>query len=166
MKKSANGRRIATPLEAFEARVVRHQSGCWGWNGSTIEAGYGTVRLGGRGGQATLAHRLSWTLHCGEIPDEMQVLHTCDNPPCTRPGHLFLGTNLDNIRDRVAKGRSARPNLGKPSPMRRLQPGAIREIRERFATGESRTDIAADFDTSASYVWRIACRGAGAKECV
>ncbi len=51
------------------------------------------------------AHRASWQISFGPIPDGLQVLHTCDNPPCCNPAHLFLGTQLDNIYDMCAKGR-------------------------------------------------------------
>jgi hypothetical protein len=54
------------------------------------------------------AHRLSWLVNVGEIPEGMHVLHKCDNRPCCNPKHLFLGTNLDNIKDRVSKNRSNR----------------------------------------------------------
>jgi hypothetical protein len=54
-----------------------------------------------------MAHRWSWTLANGPIPDGMVVMHRCDNPPCVNPGHLSLGTQLENIADRVSKGRSA-----------------------------------------------------------
>jgi hypothetical protein len=54
---------------------------------------------------ATTAHRVSWTIHNGPIPDSLYVLHKCDNPPCSNPDHLFLGTHLENIADMVAKGR-------------------------------------------------------------
>lgn len=53
------------------------------------------------------SHRLSYEMHIGEIPSGMRVLHRCDNPPCIRPDHLFLGTDLDNVRDATSKGRRA-----------------------------------------------------------
>jgi hypothetical protein len=92
-----------TPQQFYDARVVRGD-GCWGWTGKTDGFGYGVVQLG-RGEPRSGAHRVSWRLHCGPIPDGLHVLHRCDNPPCTRPDHLFLGTALDNQRDASAKGR-------------------------------------------------------------
>ena len=56
----------------------------------------------------TTAHRWTWMLLHGEIPDGLLVCHTCDNPPCCNPGHLFLGTAKDNVRDAMNKGRRPR----------------------------------------------------------
>ncbi len=76
---------------------------CWVWLGATREGGYGSLRFHGRNVSAS---RLSWEWTCGPIADGMWVLHRCDNPPCVRPSHLFLGTAQDNARDRDAKGRN------------------------------------------------------------
>lgn len=96
-----------TEEEFYLARVVRKE-GCWAWTGNTDGFGYGLVQLG-RGEPRTGAHRVSWRLHKGAIPDGMQVLHRCDNPPCTNPEHLFIGTALDNSRDASQKGRLSVP---------------------------------------------------------
>lgn len=76
---------------------------CWGWAASTAPKGYGCLGLGG--GRVGRAHRVSYELHYGPIPDGLHVLHTCDNPGCVNPAHLRLGTNADNVADRQAKGR-------------------------------------------------------------
>lgn len=79
---------------------------CWEWKGSKSKDGYGKfVALGNQ-----LAHRVSWIIHNGEIPKGLQVLHECDNPPCVNPKHLFLGTNHDNVLDKVKKGRLVVPD--------------------------------------------------------
>lgn len=83
---------------------------CWIWTGAHLKDGYGEIFFNG---QIVLAHRTSWELHYGVIPKEMQVLHRCDNPPCVRPDHLFLGTNHDNVLDSVSKGRRAKINSKK-----------------------------------------------------
>ena len=77
---------------------------CWEWQGSRKGGGYGSIGI--KGGTVA-AHRASWVLTNGAIPDNLWVLHKCDNPPCVRPDHLFLGTRLDNVRDMCAKGRNA-----------------------------------------------------------
>ena len=88
----------------FWGRVVRAESGCWSWTGWANAFGYGGIYSHEKRG-TVLAHRLSWTIHNGPIPGGMFVLHRCDNPPCTNPEHLWLGTRGDNIRDAAAKGR-------------------------------------------------------------
>lgn len=83
------------------------QTRCWLWTASTVRAGYGQMR--GRDQRTTLStHQVSWRIHNGPIPEGMCVLHHCDNPPCVNPDHLWLGTRLDNNRDRIKKGRSNR----------------------------------------------------------
>ena len=64
-------------------------------------------------GKQTGTHRVSWILTFGEIPDGLFVLHRCDNPPCLNPQHLFLGTHLENIADKISKGRQTRFNAFK-----------------------------------------------------
>lgn len=78
---------------------------CWAWTGGKDSFGYGKLWRGlGKTGRA-LAHRVSWELFYGPIPPGLQVLHRCDNPFCVCPGHLFLGTQKDNMVDMVFKGR-------------------------------------------------------------
>ena len=107
--KSKNGKYISTPAEIFDRHCIKKAVyECWEWGGYTNPSGYGQTRIGGRNGKAILAHRLSWLVYIGEIPDGMHILHKCDNPPCCNPSHLFAGTNTDNIIDRVKKNRSNR----------------------------------------------------------
>ena len=83
---------------------VRTGKGCWEWQGGRAAFGHGLIHLG-NGNKLVQAHRVAWELANGPIPDGLCVLHHCDNPPCVRPTHLFLGTLGDNARDMVAKGR-------------------------------------------------------------
>lgn len=78
--------------------VEATDSGCWDWLGQRSQEGYG--RLG-----EVFAHRLAYEAFRGPIPPGMYVCHTCDNPPCCNPDHLFIGTNADNVRDSMSKGR-------------------------------------------------------------
>lgn len=95
---------------AFERYVLRQEGDeCWDW-AAFKHRGYGRMSVCGPDGRrrSVGAHRVSYLLHVGPIPDGLTVLHSCDNPPCTNPAHLFLGTNADNNFDRDAKQRTAR----------------------------------------------------------
>lgn len=84
-------------------------STCIEWSRGRTAKGYGVKWINGK---AVYAHRFAWERANGPIPDGMMVCHTCDNPPCVNPTHLFLGTNSDNIKDAVAKGRHFTPWSG------------------------------------------------------
>jgi HNH endonuclease len=81
---------------------VEKTDGCWYWTASCDPCGYGHFSIDGK---LHSAHRVSWELAYGPIPDRLDVLHKCDNPPCVRPDHLFLGTHTDNMVDMISKGR-------------------------------------------------------------
>lgn len=90
----------------FWAKVKRGTAEeCWPWTGSKLKTGYGQLR---ENGKMIRAHRVSWELSRGPIPEGMNVCHHCDNPPCCNPDHLFIGTHLDNTRDKMHKGRYPR----------------------------------------------------------
>lgn len=92
-------------LDRFEEKYIPEpNSGCFIWLGGTDQKGYGIFGIP-KPRHTERAHRLAWKFHVGPIPDELQVLHRCDNPSCVNWQHLFLGTNLDNRNDMLAKGR-------------------------------------------------------------
>lgn len=95
--------------ERFWAKVTKGD-GCWLWTGHRLKHGYGVISVGGRKGRPELAHRVAWVLTNGAISGDQAVLHRCDNPPCVRPDHLFLGSQADNMIDMRTKGRWQRIN--------------------------------------------------------
>lgn len=84
--------------------LVQKTTTCWLWRGSMLPKGYGLFRITSPRSKV-LAHRYSYTLKHGCIPPGLMVLHKCDNTSCVRPGHLFVGTNQDNVDDMVRKNR-------------------------------------------------------------
>lgn len=115
-----------------------HPDGCWTWTGCKNRKGYGPFSYGGRvanGGKKVLAHRLSYELHVGPIPENQFVCHHCDNPACVNPEHLFLGNNADNMRDMKEKGRHWM--LHKPELILRGDDHPSRLHPERMARGEA-----------------------------
>jgi hypothetical protein len=131
--------------ERFSAFVdqTADPSQCWPWRGSLNPAGYGQIQdyVGDRY-RPVLAHRVAWELVNGPIPDGLFACHKCDNPPCCNPGHLFLGTPLDNVQDMIAKQRQTR---GRDRPHSKLTDDQIREIRATPRTPGSGQRLAERF---------------------
>lgn len=102
-----------------------------------------------------LAHRVSWILTGRELPDAMKVLHECDNVKCVRPSHLFLGSQAENVRDMIAKGR-APSRAGENNGRAVLNAERVRQMRRRYASGLfTHIDMAREFGVSAVNVGLI-----------
>lgn len=128
---------------------------CWRWTAGTFSNGYGQFRVGAK---KVRAHRAAYERLVGVIPPGKVVCHRCDNPLCVRPDHLFLGTALDNARDRDSKGRGAPPPVtelhGSANPAAKLTRDDVRAILA--ASGhESQRSIAKRFGISQSQVGNI-----------
>lgn len=107
--------------EILYENIFYSPDGCWYWTARTIKK-YGYLYFKGK---AIRAHRLSYALHKGTLTNEIFVCHSCDNPTCVNPDHLWLGSHTDNIRDMIRKGRRS-----KKIPNPKLTPFQVVEIRE------------------------------------
>ncbi len=122
---------MQTLEERFWAKVNK-TDGCWEWVGRKSPKGYGEID----GTNYTVrAHRLSWELHYGPIPEGKLICHHCDNPPCVRPDHLFVGTIGDNNRDMCAKGRLVSGFMRGYAPKAKLTSEQVLSIRQVYAKG-------------------------------
>lgn len=131
--RGANGHR-KTLAERMEEHTQKSEgNGCWLWMAARKKGklNYGYVSIGGH--KVKQAHRMAWELEYGPIPEGKCVLHSCDNPPCVRPSHLFLGDELANARDRDRKGRG-RPR-GSEERGKSAQRRVVSEKRQMAALG-------------------------------
>ncbi len=157
---------------------------CWMWTAADNGRGYGNLSVNGH---RWLAHRFSYTIAHGPIPDGLDVLHACDNPPCVRPEHLWVGTAKDNGRDMAQKGRvspasnaSLRANWtpdvlargdahwsrqrpesfprGERHGATKLTAAAVVEIRQRHAGGETQDSLAEAYSVRQATIWAIVRR--------
>ena len=132
---------------AYWRRVVVNVGKCWGWNGALMKKGntYGYF-----GTDKVSAHRFSYTLHKGPVPDGLLVCHTCDNPPCSNPKHLWLGTHKENSRDMRKKGRN---KTGEEHPHHKLTNLEVLQIRKKYKTGKyTHKDLGIKFNVSQGHI--------------
>lgn len=143
-----------TPVDRFWSKV-RPEVGdaCWEWQAARERAGYGVFNPSKAPGKKQSAHRFSWELHYGPIPDGMWVCHRCDNPSCVRPDHLFLGTPRDNYEDMHQKGRHVH---GTEHFNSKLDENKVREIREMLSRKVSMYEIAEKYSVTQRSIWNIA----------
>ena len=119
---------------------VKKQDGCWEWQGSKMANGYGQCGHGG------YAHRYSYEINKGPIPDGLFVRHSCDNRACVNPTHLDVGTQVDNMADMFARKRG----VGRDgyTTNAKLNPDDVRAVRRMLAAGMSLTTIGKQFSVS------------------
>ena len=129
--------------DSFWQRVEKRDAGeCWPWLGRLDADGYGILS---RSTRPFRAHRLAFEITFGTIPDGLIVRHTCDNARCVNPAHLLLGTQSDNIADKVARDRQAK---GERMGAAKLTEDAVRVIRNACAAGLSQSEMARRYGVS------------------
>ena len=126
-------------------------TGCWEWQASRAKTGYGKFSMGHS--RHVPAHRVAYELVNGPIPVGLHALHRCDNRPCVNPAHLFLGTNHDNIRDMVSKGRTN--HGGEHNGNAKLDEAQVAEIIARLHAGERASVLAVVFGVTSETVRAI-----------
>lgn len=142
--------------ERFWEKVdVRGPDECWPWKANRNEHGYGLIYVRGRGKNVRAA-RVALVLAGRPIPDELDALHRCDNPPCVNQAHLFAGTQLENVQDMVAKGRLRLPMLrGEDHGNAKLTRAIVEAIRARSAEGVSQLRLAAENGVSPTLIGKV-----------
>jgi len=149
------------PLEArfWEKVDKRGPDECWEWKGSKTKTGYGRINNGTHSGSPLRAHRVSWEIHNGPIPEGKYVLHRCDNPGCVNPRHLWIGSQADNIRDMDRKGRRKTVSRkGEGNGNAKLTRRTVCKIRGFLDAGYSLRQIASMFNIHYSTVHDIKTR--------
>lgn len=131
----------------FWAKVDK-SGDCWEWTGARHPQGYGLIKT--MTGMSR-AHRVSVELNAGPIPDGLMVRHKCDNPGCVNPDHLVVGTALDNVQDRVARGRSA-DRRGERHPLAKLSSKLVEFIRASPLRGKDLAEIFEVSQASISFI--------------
>lgn len=139
--------------QRFLAKIEKQPSGCWQWTASTAKGGYGQFNVGGKNWKA---HRLSWILHGGADPEGLCVCHKCDNPRCVNPDHMFLGTHLDNVRDKISKGRCGHTGArGALNGAVKVRDVPVEQIKQLKAEGKTVREIGPMFGLSKSTISNI-----------
>lgn len=139
---------------------------CWPWLRRLTPKGYGQFQLDVR--KSVRAHRLAWELDRRVAPPpHLAVCHDCDNPKCCNPNHLWLGTQLQNIEDRDAKGRTARGDRvgdsdrrarGTANAKSKLTEGCVRQIRARSSDGATHAELAREYGVSENSIRKVVNR--------
>lgn len=142
-------RKLRSYFHKFQQKVqVGSDDECWEWTGGKNDERYGYMRVGIK---SEKAHRLSYQWLIGPIPKGKILMHTCDNPSCVNPYHLRVGTQLDNVRDMMEKGRNV-------TRTQKLNKEQVLEIRHRYACGETQQALADEYGVGVTAISKIVNR--------
>lgn len=134
-------------VKRFESKFVKTTADeCWPWNASLDSKGYGQIKVNGK---PMRAHRLSYIIYRGEIPEGYCICHQCDIPECINPWHLFVGTQQENMTDKVSKGRQL---PGEKHPNSKLTQLQVDEIRKKTMSSK---DMAIKYGVTISAIHKI-----------
>lgn len=129
---------------------------CWLWKGYVNPAGYGMINLHDKPFPCFgKAHRVSWYLHFGKIPDGLCVCHKCDVRDCVNPGHLFVGTSAENTMDMYSKGRGV-VNYGEANGCAKVTREDVEEIRRLYSDGKTIDELAPVYGVDRTTIFKIA----------
>lgn len=150
---------MATPEDfaRFNSKYEVSDNGCWLWTAASsgLALNYGKFWLNGKYDKA---HRASYILHKGDIPQGLWVLHKCDTPECVNPEHLFIGTRQDNVNDMISKGRggqSKNPPRGDKRKDSKLTQEDVLAIRKKCQLGESQSSVGKQYGITQTAVFKI-----------
>jgi hypothetical protein len=148
----------ATIESRLKSKLVEMPTGCIEWTGAIRGTfGHGHMSRGSRGAGYESTHRVAWILAKGPIPNGLQVLHRCDNPPCCNTDHLFLGTQLDNIRDMDSKGRRV-SEQGETHHSAKLSDVEVAELRSMADTVHNDAELGRRFGVSKQHARSLRLR--------
>jgi len=136
--------------EKLRFNSVEDSNGCWLWQGGKTTFGHGIIAVNRK---SHLAHRVAYKIWKDRVPLNMFVCHTCDNPKCINPDHLFIGTQDDNMKDMANKGRSNNGiQKGEKNPQSQLTDRQVRRIKRLLLNGHTRKEIANKFGVNEAVV--------------
>lgn len=131
--------------------LINNKTGCWEWNRSRTRFGYGQKSIDGC---MRKAHILVFELFIHAVPPKHVVCHKCDNPPCVNPDHLFCGTQADNVKDCLSKGRMV-CHRGEKHGMCKLKQDQVLEIISRYKAGERSDALGKEFGVNPRFAERV-----------
>ncbi len=150
-------------IERFWSKIkFGEPNECWEWQRSVDGRGYGQFQIGTlKNPKKVNSHRYVFQCVFGKLPSrKILACHTCDNPKCCNPNHLFPGTQKDNMHDAKIKGRisTTSKSCGEANPRSKIKDSDVRVIRKRLAAGETLTAVGSDYGLKTSATWAIKTR--------